>query len=524
MTERWIRPSCIGLLAGAWLLDVVTPQLFVAAILLNVPIALSSLALDSAFTRLLVLLALVADAAAGYANAFRDGHLLAVAIADRSIVGLSFLLVGGLTIEAQHSALRAGELAERQDRVARERGIRRAIEVIRGSVNRELIERAIVGEAGHAFSVEAAQLYLLDGESDEPTTYSWNGNDVNLSRGRPPPAIISFVRRLADERNIAEIRETDALGRLLIETLGEPFAIAAPIVERDIPSGVLVLLRRECAFEPQFAEGLSLYVEQAGIALAQAGLFVQLADRNAELARANEALQERNDVIRDIVYALSHDLRTPLAAAGMTMRQALAGAYGPLPDAYREIVRRSVESNDELQRLAETLLLVSRYESGENSRARESLQLLPLAEDVAGELAPLWKGKDLDVSVDGDATLAVMADRGELRRALVNVIANAVTFTPSHGHIGVRVLTLGDSAAVRVEDDGFGVPEAERERLFERFRESPTRHGAGSGLGLYLARRIVESHGGSIGYAPRAAATGSVFTLTFPQVRSMAAR
>ena len=115
-------------------------------------------------------------------------------------------------------------------------------------------------------------------------------------------------------------------------------------------------------------------------------MFVQLADGNAGLARANEALRERNDIIRDIVYALSHDLRTPLTAAGMTMRQALSGAYGPLPEAYREILRRSLESNDELQRLAETLLLVSRYESGENSRVREHLAVRALAESVVVEL------------------------------------------------------------------------------------------------------------------------------------------
>ena len=72
-----------------------------------------------------------------------------------------------------------------------------------------------------------------------------------------------------------------------------------------------------------------------------------------------------------------------------------------------------------------------------------------------------------------------------------------------------------------MEDDGFGVPESERARLFERVREAPSRHGAGSGLGLYLARRVVESHGGSIEYAPRAS-QGSIFTLMLPQLAGVA--
>jgi signal transduction histidine kinase len=499
----------------------VTPQLFVAAILLNVPIALSSLALDSRFTRLLVILALIADAVAGYANAVRDSHLIAIAVGDRVIVGLSFFLVGLLSIEAQRLARQAGELAERQDRAARERGIRRAVEIIRSSVNRELIERAVVGEAGRALAVDAAHLYLLEAGLDRTTTFSWTGGEVNVSAGRPSPEVLSFVQRVADARSIEIVRETDAFGRLLIDTLGAHYAIAGPLVEHDVLFGVLVVLRRESDFEPQFREGFALYVEQAAIALAQAGLFVQLADGNAGLARANEALRERNDIIRDIVYALSHDLRTPLTAAGMTMRQALSGAYGPLPEAYREILRRSLESNDELQRLAETLLLVSRYESGENSRVREHLAVRALAESVVVELAPLWRGKELEVVVDGDRNLEVMADPGELRRALINVVANAVTFTPSHGHIAVHVVAIDGRAALQVEDDGFGVPESERARLFERVREAPSRHGAGSGLGLYLARRVVESHGGSIEYAPRAG-QGSVFTLMLPQLAGVA--
>jgi signal transduction histidine kinase len=510
----------VVLLLAAFGIDVATPQLFVVAILFNGPIALSSLALDSRFTRVLILAAIVLNGIACYANGVHDGYRWeAIAIGDRLIAALSFLLVGGLSIATQASAARAGELAARQDRAARERTVRRAVEVIRASMNPELIERAIVREAVTSLGIDTALLYVFEPNLDEPATYRASvasGREVDVTTERPPAPILSFLHRIAEDReSIAFVRETDALGRLLLDTLGAPHAIAAALIEHASLYGVLVLLRESAPFEAHFDEGLTAYVDQAAIALAQAALFVQLAERNEELASANVALQERGDVIRDIVYALSHDLRTPLSAARMTMRQALDGAYGPLPDAYREILARTIDSNDELQRLAETLLLVSRYESGERSTRRERVDLAALARDVASELEPLWRGKHVALRVVSSDAPAVSGDERELRRAIVNLVANAITWTPAERAVDVRIEARDGATILVVEDEGYGVPEAERAHLFERVREAASRQGAGSGLGLYLVRRIAESHEGRVAYAPRPQG-GSIFTLSLP--------
>jgi signal transduction histidine kinase len=191
------------------------------------------------------------------------------------------------------------------------------------------------------------------------------------------------------------------------------------------------------------------------------------------------------------------------------MQQALDGAYGELPDGYRAILERTVQSNDELQRLAETLLLVSRYESGERSTRREPVELVALARGVVEELEPLWRSKKIAASVASEGEAFVSADPGEMRRALVNLVANAVNFTPGGGSVN------GDRTNLSVEDTGFGVPEPERARLFERLGAGSGRPGAGSGLGLYIVRRIAESHDGAVAYEPRPEG-GSIFTLRLP--------
>jgi signal transduction histidine kinase len=336
---------------------------------------------------------------------------------------------------------------------------------------------------------------------------------VEVGRARPPAPIASLVQRVNDGAELMHVDAGDVFGRLVLDTLAVHDAIVTPILEHDIVFGVLFVARRAGVFDGDSEESLRYYAEQSAVALAQGKLFEELAGRNEELGRANALLVERSDVIRDIVYALSHDLRTPLAAAGMTMRQAIEGRYGELPEAYREILERSVQSNDELQRLAETLLLVSRYESGEASRYREVVNLKGVARDVVQELEPLWRGKSVTVRLEGD-DVVVLADRGELRRAIVNLVANAIHWTPGGGTIEVRSASERGRARFSVTDTGFGVPAGVRERLFQRIGGA-SRHGGGSGLGLYIVRRIAEGHGGSVSYEPRSGG-GSVFTLDLP--------
>src|SRR5579884_338992 len=238
---------------------------------------------------------------------------------------------------------------------------------------------------------------------------------------------------------------------------------------------------------------------------------VRQSHKAAELAQRNA----KSELMRDLIYALAHDLRTPLTAARMTLRQALGGAYGELPAEYRDILQRSIVSNEDVTRLAETLLSVARYEAGEQSRRREPVNIADLCTSVAVEMQPLFEVRGVALQCEAPSHDAVvLGDAADLRRALINLIANAANWTPKGGTVSVSVAVMGRYASIRVEDDGYGVPEDLREHMFERF-VGRSRHGGGTGLGLYIVRRILEAHSGSVHYEPRTPA-GSTFTIALP--------
>jgi signal transduction histidine kinase len=518
LRPQYIPLACAILLIAAFAIDMLTPQLFVAAILLNAPIALTSFAFDRKLTGRIVVAALLANLAAGWYNGYRDHHWDPIAIEDRVLAALSCVLVGALSVGTQRAARGAAELEARQRQARRERTLREAFETMRTSVNREIVLRSIARESIRVLQADAAVVFARhDGPSlDEQYLAESGVREVDVRRAPPAPELASVLTRATESGQAVMLDAADAMSRFVLDTLGAARGIAVPLGGRDDQQGVVVVLRRNAdePFETDAGDLALTFADEAAAAIAQANLFLELAAKNEQLAQANAAAVERSEVIRDIVYALSHDLRTPLSAARITMRQALNGAFGELPPAYVDILKRTIASNDELQRLAETLLVVARYEAGEPSPARTRVDLSALADDVVAELEPLWRTEDIVVARSGSAAVHVAGDESELRRVAVNLLTNAVLSTPAGGHVAVVVESAGPDATLAVEDDGYGVPEDQRAMLFQRFSPG-ARHGAGSGLGLYIVRRIAQSHGGHVTYEPREP-RGSRFVVTIP--------
>jgi signal transduction histidine kinase len=510
--NRWVPVACIITLGAAFVIDLFTPQLFVAAILLDIPIVLSSLGGGSRrFTYGMVVAALAANALAGYVNGVQEHyHWDVIGLGDRALAALSIVLVGYLVTVVQESAQRAGRFASMEARARREADIAAAMERIRAFLSTDLVLRALAHEA--LALLEAGQTrFVLARPQREILVAHAGTRTVEIEDAPPFPEEVSLAQRAFDLGDVVAVRRSDALGRMILDRYDAPALLALPIVERDERFGVLLVpLRDETRLDEAIVVARA-FARQAATALANARLFEQLAERN-------DALSERNAVIRDLVYAVSHDLRTPLAALAMTLRQAQAGTYGELPERYRGIVDASVAAIDDLQRFAETLLLVARIESGERVPQRDLVDLGELAAQIADELDALARTRQVQLDVSSGETVRAVADRGDVRRAIVNLVANAVEHTPEGGRVQIDVARSGANALVRVRDTGYGVSDAARPQLFSRFARGDGRRGGGSGLGLYIVRLVAEESGGSVGYEPNVP-RGSIFTLRLPLAR-----
>lgn len=238
-----------------------------------------------------------------------------------------------------------------------------------------------------------------------------------------------------------------------------------------------------------------------------------------ERAALLEEVHSQRELLRDLVYAFSHDLRTPITASILNAQAALGGAYGPISAEMREVITNSLASQRGLLNISDQLMLVAEYESGGPSGDEHApVPLEPLIRAVIADELTRLKSQAIYFELTPEK-LCVNGYQYDLRRAIQNLIDNAVKFSPPSAAIRVYLFRSGDQAVIEVCDDGPGVSPAHEARLFQRFRHSSA--GSGTGLGLYLTSRIIERHRGTVTYRRDVEPPQTVFSLRLPTVTAM---
>ncbi|MEQ8381525.1 MAG: HAMP domain-containing sensor histidine kinase [Coleofasciculus sp. A1-SPW-01] len=260
----------------------------------------------------------------------------------------------------------------------------------------------------------------------------------------------------------------------------------------------------------------------------------ELLARVRSLLRLKHSIDEQVRLARqreDFVSRLTHDLRTPLVAADRMLSLLKRGSFGQIPDSAVEAVVSIQQSNQHLVQMVNTVLEVYRHDAGSKELTFVSINPQEMIKEVVQELTPLAEEKGLALRLnveecansDNSDDYLVMGDRLELRRVFTNLIGNAVKFT-EQGSVDVNLGLELDStnsadgqppwAAISIQDTGSGICPEDLATLFKRFRQGKHKR-SGSGLGLYLSRRIVEAHQGRIEVESELG-KGSLFTVYLP--------
>ena len=211
--------------------------------------------------------------------------------------------------------------------------------------------------------------------------------------------------------------------------------------------------------------------------------------------------QKKSDKLRDdFIATLTHDLRTPLLAAIQTLKFFLDGALGELDEKQKLLLSTMQKSNEDLLGLVNALLEVYKYDAEKLTLAKTNFNIYNLTEQVYSELKPLADKKNIEFVIEcSDQSMTINADRSEIRRVICNLCGNAINYTQEGGKVVITIKNEGRDLIFSVSDNGCGIPQEDIPNMFQRFSQGTSKkRSTGTGLGLYLSRQIIESHGGKI--------------------------
>jgi signal transduction histidine kinase len=315
------------------------------------------------------------------------------------------------------------------------------------------------------------------------------------------------VMDILDEREYAGTRLRPVLARL-----GYRSILAVPLLREERILGGLVVLRRQTgSFSTEVVNLLQTLATQSVIAIHNARLYREIQEKGRQLELASKYKSQ-------FLANMSHELRTPLNAVLGYTRMLLMNIYGQLPQTVQDVLGRVDKSGRHLLGLINDVLDLSKIEAGQLTLSLNSYSMKEVVQNVLTAMQPLAAEKKLALRISLPSEMpAAQGDERRIVQVLLNLVGNAIKFTDV-GEVRVQVTASDGALVVAVSDTGPGIPEEDRQRVFEEFRQvenSATAKKGGTGLGLAIAKRIIELHGGRI-WVESSMENGSTFCFTLP--------
>jgi signal transduction histidine kinase len=419
------------------------------------------------------------------------------------------------------------ELEARTRELAQSVGELRALGEVSQAVSSTLdLETVLATIASHAVQLsgtDSGVIYEFDETTKEfnlrashrmeaPVVEMLRAAPIHLGEGTTGrAATIRAPLQVSDISNEREYTATRA--RPLLIRLGYRSLLSVPLLREQQIMGALTVWRRQVGeFQPEVVNLLQTFATQSALAIQNARLFREIEEKSRQIEAANRHKSE-------FLANMSHELRTPLNAIIGFSEVLQEKLFGELNEKQSEYTDDILTSGRHLLSLINEILDLSKVEAG-----RMELELatfdLPLAIDNARTFVrerATRHGITLDVKIDerlGD----IVGDERKIKQILLNLLSNAVKFTPEGGRIGINARQTNGSVEISVTDTGIGIAPEDQPKIFEEFRQVGTDYAhkvEGTGLGLTLAKKFVELHGGRI-WVESEVGKGSKFTFTLP--------
>ena len=417
------------------------------------------------------------------------------------------------------------ELQARTQELARSIGELQALgevgQVVSSTLDLETVLTRIVSHAVQLSGTDGGAIYEYDEQSEEfllRATDHMEEELINALRANPPRLGDGVIGRAAASRepvqvpNILEERAYAPRMRQMLEHYGFRASLAVPLLREERIIGGLVVRRKSIGeFRPEVIELLKTFATQSVLAIQNARLFREIEDKSKQIEAANRHKSE-------FLANMSHELRTPLNAIIGFSEVLGERMFGELNEKQAEYTEDILSSGRHLLSLINEILDLSKVEAGRMELEVATFDL-PLAIDNARTFVrerATKHGINLDVTID-ERLGEFMGDERKIKQILLNLLSNAVKFTPEGGRIAIKARQADGSVEISVSDTGIGIAREDQPKIFEEFRQVGGDYAhkrEGTGLGLTLAKKFVELHGGKI-WVESEAGRGSTFSLPY---------
>ncbi len=389
--------------------------------------------------------------------------------------------------------------------------------------------------------------FLEDLGFDKVLIFSWEGNFLKcrIALNYDEEDVAAIIRALEGQKGkdaiLSRLRQgkTISLTRSLVsgkafedeakKIFGLESYIINPIQLKENTVGFVSIgnAQDEYPITEGDTELIKILCTQIGEALENAQLFEETWKVKQELEtnvkirtkELSDALQEIKLISKrksDFISAVSHELRTPLTSIKGYASILLTGKLGEIPAPIKERLEKINHHSDDLTKLINDLLDISRIESGKVELKLEPVRLSELIDTVLDLLSPQIKEKQLETRVELEKGLPeIQADLRQLERVLINLLGNSIKFTKEGGSISIKAKPADNAIQIDISDTGIGIPAKDLPHVFEEFYRADNVAAKGTGLGLSLVKYIIAAHKGKI-WADSELNKGSTFSFTLP--------